>query len=96
MSSDLQQQAHRVNEKLQQLLKQYLLVQKNNDLLREELQQVKKLNEAKTRQLDELEQRVAILKTATNNLLEPDKKALDKRLNHYLKEIDKCITLLSE
>jgi len=39
---------------------------------------------------------VAVLKTATNNMSEADKKELEKKLNHYLKEIDRCIEMLGE
>jgi hypothetical protein len=46
--------------------------------------------------VEALEEKVAVLKSATGQLNEVDKKELEKRLNHYLKEIDRCITLLSE
>jgi chromosome segregation ATPase len=96
MSNDLQQQVHRVNEKLQQLLKQYQLLQKENEVLKKDLKDVRGINSEKGRQLDELEQKVSILKTATNNLTDADKKQLEKRLNGYIKEIDRCITMLNQ
>lgn len=96
MSNDLQQQVHRVNEKLQQLLKQYQLLQKENEVLKKDLKDVRAINIEKGRQLDELEQKVSILKTATNNLTDTDKKQLEKRLNGYIKEIDRCITMLNQ
>lgn len=96
MSNDLQQQVHRVNEKLQQLLKQYQLLQKENEVLKKDLKDVRGINSEKGKQLDELEQKVSILKTATNNLTDTDKKQLEKRLNGYIKEIDRCITMLNQ
>lgn len=95
MSHDLQQQVQRVNEKLQQMLKQYQLLQKENEVLKKDLKDVRGINTEKGRQLDELEQKVSILKTATNNLTDTDKKELEKRLNGYIKEIDRCINMLS-
>jgi CHASE3 domain sensor protein len=95
MSNDLQQQVQRVNEKLQQMLKQYQLLQKENEVLKKDLKDVRGINTEKGRQLDELEQKVSILKTATNNLTDTDKKELEKRLNGYIKEIDRCINMLS-
>jgi chromosome segregation ATPase len=92
----LEQHIQRINEKLQQLLKQHQLLQKENDKLKKELQDVKGMQAEKLRQMDELEQKVAILKTATNNMTNADKKELEKRLNHYIKEIDRCIVMLSE
>ena len=92
----LEEQIHRINEKMLQLLKQYQLQQKENERLKKELQQVKGLETSRARQIDELEQKVAVLKTATSNMSETDKKDLEKRLNHYLKEIDRCIEMLGE
>ncbi|MEO6315628.1 MAG: hypothetical protein ABIU63_16470 [Chitinophagaceae bacterium] len=92
----LEQHIQRINEKLQQLLKQYQSVQKENEKLKKELTDVRGLDTARSRQLEDLEQKVSILKTATNNMNEADKKDLEKRLNHYIKEIDRCIAVLSE
>lgn len=92
----LEQHIQRIDHKLQQLLKQYRTVQKENEKLKQELTHIKSLQLEKTRQIEDLEQKVAILKTATNNLSGEDKKDLEKRLNHYIREIDKCIAMLGE
>lgn len=92
----LEQHIQRINEKLQQLLKQYRAVQKENEKLKKELTGIKDLQAERNRQIDELEQKVSILKTATNNMNEEDRKELEKRINHYIKEIDRCISVLSE
>ncbi|MEP7278476.1 MAG: hypothetical protein ABI813_07535 [Bacteroidota bacterium] len=92
----LEQQIQRINEKLQQLLKQYRASQKENEKLKKELADIKSLQAEKMLQMETLEQKVAILKTATNNMNEEDKKGLEKRLNQYIREIDRCIDMLSE
>jgi regulator of replication initiation timing len=92
----LEQQIQRINEKLQQLLKQHHVLQKENQKLKKELADIKSLNTERFRQIEELEQKVAVLKTATNNMNDDDKKELEKRLNSYIREIDRCITMLSE
>ena len=92
----LEQHIQRINEKLQQLLKGYRLVQKENEKLKKELTDIRGLHTERSKQIEELEQKVAILKTATSNMTEGDKKDLEKRLNHYIKEIDRCISILSE
>jgi hypothetical protein len=43
-----------------------------------------------------LEQKVMVLKTSMGSMNESDKKELDKKLHSYLKEIDRCITMLSD
>ncbi|HSC38225.1 MAG TPA: hypothetical protein VLD19_10150, partial [Chitinophagaceae bacterium] len=75
----LEDHIQRISEKMQQLLRQYQLQQKENERLKKELQQVKELESARARQLEELEQKVAVLKTATNNMSDADKKDLEKR-----------------
>ena len=46
--------------------------------------------------INKLEQQVAILKSAAGQMTEPDKKLFEKHINQYIKDIDKCIGLLSE
>jgi len=92
----LEEHIQRINEKMQLLLRQYQLQQRENDRLKKELQQVKGLESTRAKQIEELEQKVAVLKTATNNMSEADKKDLEKKLNHYLREIDRCIEMLGE
>ncbi|MEP6746939.1 MAG: hypothetical protein ABJB86_04405 [Bacteroidota bacterium] len=92
----LEQHIQRINEKLLQLLKQYRTSQKENEKLKKELADLRNLQTERSKQMDELEQKVAILKTATNNMTDEDKKELEKRLNLYIREIDRCITMLSE
>ncbi|MBC7904016.1 MAG: hypothetical protein H7Y27_11360 [Gemmatimonadaceae bacterium] len=94
--SDVQEHIKRINEKLQILLKQYQLQLKENEKLKKQLNDVREMDSEKTRQLEELEQKVSILKTATNNLNEEDKKELERRINQYVKEIDRCIAMLAE
>ena len=92
----LEQHIQRINEKLQQLLKQYRAAQKENEKLKKELSDIRGQHTERSKQIEELEQKVSILKTATSNMNEADKKDLEKRLNHYIKEIDRCITMLGE
>ena len=85
-----------VNKKLQQLLKQYLFLQKENERLNKEAAASKAVQQRDAGYIEQLKQQVAILKTAAGMMNEVDKKVFDKQLNHYIKEIDKCIGMLSE
>ncbi|MBC7511823.1 MAG: hypothetical protein H7320_24250 [Ferruginibacter sp.] len=86
----------RVNNKLQQLLKQYLLLQRENEKLKELLKDLQTNRELEVEELSRLHQQVGILKTSVGQMTDPDKKAFEKQINQYIKEIDKCIGLLSE
>jgi ABC-type iron transport system FetAB ATPase subunit len=93
--SDTQQPWKRINDKLQQVLQQYQVLQKDNDRLAKELKELKAKDALQAKKIEELEIKMAALKTATGQLDEVDKKELDKRLHHYIREIDRCIAMLS-
>lgn len=94
--SSTEQQLKRIQDKLRQLLKQHSAVQKENSKLRDELQQVRQKISAQQQTTDELRQQISILKMNAGEMKEADKKELEKRINAYLKEIDRCIALLGE
>ncbi|MEP6676333.1 MAG: hypothetical protein ABJA78_14310 [Ferruginibacter sp.] len=86
----------RVNIKLQQLLKQYRALQKENERLSKTLKETqdKKVSDQQT--IEMLNQQVLILKSAALQLSDADKKEFEKRINQYIKEVDKCINFLSD
>lgn len=93
---DLENGIKRVNEKLLLLLKQLTRLQQENSKYRQMLAEKEQQTSGMTEKIDQLKQQVIILKAATHQLNEQDKKELDKRLNHYLKEIDRCINMLGQ
>lgn len=94
--STTEQHLKRIQDKLQQLLKQYTAVQKENSKLKEELTIARQKITDQQKGADELKQQVSILKVSAAEMSEGDKKDFEKRINGYLKEIDRCITLLGQ
>jgi len=94
--SDVEIQLKRIREKLQLLLKQYAVLQKENIRLKEEVHQATKNALVHQQHIDDLKQQVEVLKITSGNWEEPDKKEFEKRINLYIKEIDRCIALLSD
>jgi hypothetical protein len=90
------QQFNALSDKLHQLLKQYHRLQKENEALRLELLQKKDKEEITQQKINELEQQVSILKLAAGEMSEKDKKEFEKKINQYIKQIDKCISFLSQ
>ena len=94
--SQLETHINRINTKLQEVLK-------NHDALKKQhLQQVetiqvltaeKKAHEQKIRLLEEQQY---LLKSMAGKLEEKEKKSFEQALGKYIKEIDKCIAMLSE
>jgi hypothetical protein len=86
----------RIQDKLQQLLRQRDLLLKENGKLREELRQVQQDHLDRATRLEQLQQQVEILKATKASMSEGEKRALEKRLGQYIREIDRCITMLGE
>jgi hypothetical protein len=96
MMSELEVHIKRIQEKLQRLLKQYGELQKENTQLKKELEKSSKQSSQHLQTIETLKQQVEILKISSGNWDTNDKKEFEKRISHYIKEIDKCIALLSE
>ncbi|HET9433763.1 MAG TPA: hypothetical protein VFO37_08405 [Chitinophagaceae bacterium] len=94
--SDLEVQLKRIQDKLQQVLKDHSSLQKENLRLKEELDKNRNQSFANQQTIEELKQQVDVLKISSGDWDESDKKEFEKRINSYIKEIDRCIALLSE
>ena len=94
--SDLEKNIKRINDKLQQLLKNYQLLQKDNERQSKLITELQKAKENDAKEMASLQERLEILKAATGQMNEADKKAFEKTISQYIREVDKCIGLLSE
>ena len=92
---DLDLQIKSIQDKLQQLLKQQAVLHKENQRLKKELDKATGLNEEKQALVQALQQQTDVLKLGSGTLDEAEKNALGKRIDVYLKEIDKCLALLN-
>ena len=93
--TESEQHLKRIQDKVQQILKQHTALQKENQSLKEELDSFKKEASQFRENSDSLKQQVEILKYSNGEMEDEDKKQFEKRINGYLKEIDRCITMLS-
>ena len=89
-------QLKRIQAKLQQLVKQCTVLQKENNWLKGELDTAKKEVSTYQETLSNLKQQVDVLKYSNGEMSETDKKEFEKRINFYVKEIDRCIVMLSQ
>ncbi len=94
--SNTEQHLKRIQEKLQLLLKEHTAIVKENKILKEELSVAEQKVISQQKSVDELKQQVSILKVSAGEMSEADKKEFEKRINGYLKEIDRCIAMLGQ
>ncbi|MEN9685338.1 MAG: hypothetical protein RLZZ28_1124 [Bacteroidota bacterium] len=93
---DLDLQIKSIQEKLQLLLKQQAMLQKDRQRLQKELEKAISENKDQFAAIQALQQQVDIAKLGSGSLSQEDKTGLSKRIDAYLKEIDKCLALLNE
>ena len=94
--SDLELHIKRINDKLQQLLKNYQLLQKDNERQNKLITSLQEAKEKDKQQINALGEKLSILKAAAGQMNEAEKKEFEKNISKYIREIDKCIGLLSE
>ena len=85
-----------VLDKLQQLLKKFMTLQKENEGLKNDLATLQKKENDYKLTIDELQQKVNILQASSGQMTHNDQKEFEKKISQYIKEIDKCIGILSE
>lgn len=84
-----------LRNKLQLLLKQYSHSQKMILSLKNENVALQSQMAKKQEEIDRLQARVATMNMSVIGQDDESKKEMEKRINTYLKEIDKCLSLLN-
>jgi cell division protein FtsB len=94
--SELELQVKRISEKLQQLLRQRDALLKENEKLKSEVKVLSSGHGNDTIRLEQLQQQVELLRLSKGEMNSTEKRALEKRLSQYIREIDRCMALLAE
>jgi CHASE3 domain sensor protein len=94
--AELELNIKRINDKLVKLLKRYQLLLKDNERQSNLIATLRQEKESNAQTIAALQQQADILKASTGQMSADDKKGFEKNINQYIKEIDKCIGLLSE
>ncbi|MCY7422850.1 MAG: hypothetical protein LH478_14055 [Chitinophagaceae bacterium] len=84
-----------LRNKLQLLLKQHILSQKIIASLKNENTGLKAQLAKKQEEIERLEAKISTINISGITQNPDSKKDLEKRINGYLKEIDKCLSLLN-
>lgn len=84
-----------INSKLQLLLKKYATLQKENVSLNREIDLYKEREQQTLQKIDSLEMQARILKTSAGSMNEEEKKNFEKKISQYIKDLDKCMTMLN-
>ena len=85
---------NQLNLKLQLLLKQYGAVSVENKNLKTKIKNLEEVVDRYKLELEKLQQEQLILKASLDIMNEAEKKKLEQKINSYVRNIDKCISLL--
>jgi len=99
--TELDNYIKRIQTKLQSLLKHYDSLQKENRTLHQELGATQQKLSQQQKNIEELKQQLTVLKLASADpdhyrMNEVDKREFEKRINGYIREIDRCIAMLGK
>ncbi|MCX6336895.1 MAG: hypothetical protein NT153_06340 [Bacteroidetes bacterium] len=92
---ELSEQLKAIQEKLQILLKQQMVLQKENQKLKKEVDKLLSEKDQKEVQLQGLVQQIQTVKLGAANWSSTEKALMEKRIDGYLKDIEKCLLLLN-
>lgn len=92
---DLSLHINQLNAKLQQLLKQHAALLAENEQHKKKIAAFKATGQQQNEQLAELHQQQLLMKASLDTLDSKEKKELEQKINGYIRNIDKCISLLS-
>jgi septal ring factor EnvC (AmiA/AmiB activator) len=92
---DISVHIKQVNTKLQQLLLQHNKLQAENEQQKKLIETLQQNDAQQKEKLEALRQEQLILKASIDKMDEAEKKELEQKINGYIKNIDKCISLLS-
>lgn len=93
--ADLTVHIKQLNIKLQLLLKKYALLSQENEQQKKTIISLQESDKNQKEKLDTLQQQQLILKASLDMMDEKEKKELEQKINGYVRNIDKCISLLS-
>jgi predicted nuclease with TOPRIM domain len=94
--STLQHDLERIQQKLQQLVQHQQKLRTENQQLRAQLASSAEEKQVLTGQITQLQEQIGLLKMNSGSLENQDKKEMEKKINQYIREIDRCIAQLGE
>lgn len=91
-----QDHIQRIQEKLVNLVDKYHDLQKENTRLKKDVEETKVVAEALKEKNDQITLQLNMLRATESEDAREAKSALEKKINEYIKEIDKCIAQLGD
>ena len=91
----IEEHINSINIKLQLLLKKHAALQKENANLTKEIETARKNEKDFLEKINSLEMQTGILKASAGKMNDTEKHDFEKRINQYIKDLDKCMAMLN-
>ena len=85
-----------INTKLQLLIKNYSVLQKENEGMKKMITESSQKEKELKSNIEILQQKVMIMQASASTLDHDEKRIFEKKIDQYIKDIEKCITVLSK
>jgi len=95
-AADIHIYLQNIQQKLKKLLEKYAVLQKENRSLRLEKENLLQQLAARETEIKQLKQQTDVLKSGIQAWHPEQKKLFVKRIDEYLREIEKCLAVLNE
>ncbi len=92
----VEKQINDINKKLQQFIKRHEALQKENSMLSLEINEYREKDKAGIEKVNLLEMQASILKASAGKMNEKENSEFEKRINQYIKDLEKCMTMLNK
>lgn len=93
---NVEDQVSDINKKLQQLVKKYAALQKENLLMSQELNEYRNKEKLQNDRINLLQMQSNILKASAGSMGDEEKRNFEKEINQYIKYLEKCMTVLNK
>ena len=93
--STLNSQIIQMQQRLKLLISNYMVLKRENVQLKKEIAKKQTLLTEREQLLQTLQQQLDILKLSKDSFSEEEKSELNKRIETYIKDIDRCLSLLN-
>ena len=91
----IEEHINSINTKLQLLLKKHAALQKENANLTKEIEAARKNEKDFLEKINSLEIQTGILKASAGKMNGTEKHDFEKRINQFIKDLDKCMAMLN-
>ncbi|MBZ4192215.1 hypothetical protein [Niabella beijingensis] len=95
MSQAIEEKIRLIQEKLIQLSRKNAAIEKENMALKQDLEEARAAAASAVSNMEAAQQQLDIARYGNTSMSTEERKAFEKRVNGYLREIDRCIALLS-